>query len=270
MISDEEMPLPLSALEGPVGALFCDLDGTLTTGGRLESATLAAIEALDAAGVPLILVTGRPGGWAHALQLSLPFRAAIAENGGVTYVRDGSRVRKHLALDPRALGAWRQRALQLATELMDRVPGARLSTDTAYREVDVAIDWHEEASLEPAAADALVAGIRAAGFTAFRSSVHVHIAPSSHDKLSASRALVADLLGGAPDRLEPYLFVGDSLNDEPMFAGFPRSIGVANVLAVWDQLAHRPAFVTAAAEGAGFRELAARILELVGGQVDRR
>ena len=226
------MALPLSSLEGPVGALFCDLDGTLTTGGRLESSTLAALEALDAAGVPLILVTGRPGGWAHALQLLLPFRAAIAENGGITYLRDGAHVRKHLVLDPHALGAWRQRALALAGELMDAVPGARLSSDTAYREVDVAIDWNEEVSLSAQAADALVAGARAAGFAAFRSSVHVHISPSSHDKLSASRALVAELLGGAPDRLDPYLFVGDSLNDAPMFAGF--------------------------------RELAARILELLG------
>ena len=34
-----------------------------------------------------------------------------------------------------------------AVEVMTKVPGARLSTDSKYREVDLAIDWNEEATL---------------------------------------------------------------------------------------------------------------------------
>ena len=40
-----------------------------------------------------------------------------------------------------------------------------------------------------------------------------------------------------------------------LFRSFPSSIGVANVLAWWDQLPHRPAYLAEAAEGAGLREV---------------
>jgi hypothetical protein len=33
------MALPLSELRGPVRALFSDIDGTVTTGGRVEAST---------------------------------------------------------------------------------------------------------------------------------------------------------------------------------------------------------------------------------------
>ena len=29
--------------------------------------------------------------------------------------------------------------------------------------------------------------------------------------------------------LAPYVYVGDALNDAPMFGGFPKSVGVANI-----------------------------------------
>jgi hydroxymethylpyrimidine pyrophosphatase-like HAD family hydrolase len=73
---------------------------------------------------------------------------------------------------------------------------------------------------------------------------------------------VRDVLGGSSDDLAPYVYVGDSLNDAPMFGGFPRSVGVANVRAWWDELPARPRYVTAAAEGAGLRELVAHVLAL--------
>jgi hypothetical protein len=55
-------------------------------------------------------------------------------------------------------------------------------------------------------------------------------------------------------------FVGDSPNDEPMFRFFPNSIAVANVADFADTIAHKPAYVTRSAEGAGFAELARLIL----------
>ena len=58
--------------------------------------------------------------------------------------------------------------------------------------------------------------------------------------------------------------MGDSLNDAPMFNAFPLSVGVANVLEVWEELEAFPRFVTRAREGAGFVELANRILKARG------
>ena len=45
-----------------------------------------------------------------------------------------------------------------------------------------------------------------------------------------------------------------------MFRGFPRSVGVANVRDVWDELASKPSRVTRGREGAGFEEVARAIL----------
>ena len=77
-----------------VRAVFTDLDGTLTTGGRLAATTYETVAALDAAGVEVVVVTGRPAGWGHAMFRLWPVRAVVTENGGVTYLRAGGRERK--------------------------------------------------------------------------------------------------------------------------------------------------------------------------------
>jgi hydroxymethylpyrimidine pyrophosphatase-like HAD family hydrolase len=138
---------------------------------------------------------------------------------------------------------------------MSKVPGARLSSDSKYREVDLAIDWNEEASLSKEDAEEVVQRIRKAGFSASRSSVHVNFGPPHFDKLSACVTVVRHVLGGDGNDLEPYVYVGDALNDAPMFGGFPKSIGVANVRAWWDELAFKPAYLTERPEGAGLREV---------------
>ena len=61
---------------------------------------------------------------------------------------------------------------------------------------------------------------------------------------------------------EPYVYVGDALNDAPMFAGFERSVGVANIKRWWEELTHKPGFLTEAEEGAGLREVIKHILAL--------
>ena len=93
-----------------------------------------------------------------------------------------------------------------------------------------------------------------------RSSVHVNFGPPMFDKLSACLGLVRSVLKGDPQQLDSYVYVGDALNDAPMFKGFPQSVGVANVKQWWDELTHKPAFVTEAAEGAGLRELVEHLL----------
>ena len=102
--------------------------------------------------------------------------------------------------------------------------------------------------------------LRARGFNAVRSSVHVNFWPGRFDKLSACKRVVSEAFGGRADDLAPYMYVGDALNDEPMFRGFPRSVGVANVRDVWDELGAKPARVTRRREGAGFEEVVRSIL----------
>ena len=47
------MTRPLSDLRGPVRALFSDVDGTMTTGDRIEASTYEALERLGEAGIPV-------------------------------------------------------------------------------------------------------------------------------------------------------------------------------------------------------------------------
>ena len=256
------MSRPLSDLRGPVRALFSDIDGTMTTGERIEAATYAALEELVGSGIPVIMVTGRPAGWGQAFMKMLPVSAVVTENGGVTFVREGRRQSKLYGVPQATLPEWRRRMNDAAVDVMSKVPGARLSSDSKYREVDLAIDWNEEVSLSKDDAEVVVHMLRRAGFTAVRSSVHVNFGPPHFDKLSACMSVVRQVLGGDPADLSSYVFAGDALNDAPMFQGFPSSVGVANIKAWWDELTSRPAYLTELPEGAGLRELIAHLLSL--------
>ena len=256
------MTRPLSELRGPVRALFSDVDGTMTTGERIEAQTYAALERLGEAGVPVIMVTGRPAGFGHAFMKMTPVLACVAENGGVTFVREGRRIHKHYGVPAASLPEWRRRMNDIAVDVMSKVPGARLSSDSRYREVDLAIDWNEEVSLTKEEAETCVELIRKGGLAAVRSSVHVNFGPPSFDKLSACLDIVRKVLGADPSDLSPYVYVGDALNDAPMFGGFPTSVGVANIKAWWDELAHKPAFLTERPEGPGLREVVEHLLSL--------
>ncbi|MGE5185618.1 MAG: HAD family hydrolase [Acidobacteriota bacterium] len=256
------MTRPVSELRGPVRALFSDVDGTMTTGDRIEAKTYEALERLGEVGIPVIMVTGRPAGFGHAFMKMTPVLACVAENGGVTFVREGRRVHKHYGVPAASLPEWRRRMNDIAVDVMSKVPGARLSSDSRYREVDLAIDWNEEVSLAKEDAETCVELIRKAGLSAVRSSVHVNFGPPSFDKLSACLDLVRKVLGGSTTELASYVYVGDALNDAPMFGGFPTSVGVANIKAWWDELAYRPSYITERPEGAGLRELVEHLLSL--------
>jgi HAD superfamily hydrolase (TIGR01484 family) len=256
------MSLPLAELTGPVRALFSDLDGTLSTHGRVEGSTYLALEKLGEAGIPLVLVTGRPAGWGQAIAGLVPFHAVVAENGGVTFFRHGTSLKKIYGVPAASLPEWRRRMQAAAVEVMHEIPGVRMSTDSTYREVDLAIDWNEEARLSREDAEQVVEMMRARGFTAVRSSVHVNFGPPTIDKLSACKVVVSRVLGGDPNDLSPYVYVGDALNDAPMFAGFDKSVGVANIRRWWEELSHKPRYLTQGEEGAGLREVVEHVLKL--------
>jgi HAD superfamily hydrolase (TIGR01484 family) len=246
---------------GDVRALFTDLDGTMTTGGQLRPSTYAAMASLDAAGVPVVIVTGRPAGWGEAIARLWPVTAVVTENGCVTITKDArGHWKRSYVISSTKLPELRKRMHGHAEEIARLVPGARLSSDSTFTEVNLAVDWNEDVKLPEDSAKRIETLLRERGYAAVRSSVHVNFWPKGFDKLWACRRVVRDVLGGNPQALDDYLYVGDALNDEPMFRGFPRSVGVANIRAVWDDLEHKPAHVTRAAEGRGFEELVRAIL----------
>src|SRR6187455_1499168 len=160
------MTRPVTELRGPVRALFSDVDGTMTTGERIEASTWEALERLGEAGIPVIMVTGRPAGFGQAFMKMTPVLACVSENGGVTFIRDGRKLVKHYGVPAASLPEWRRRMNDAAVDVMSKVPGARLSSDSKYREVDLAIDWNEEVQLTRDEAEAAVSMLQKAGFTA--------------------------------------------------------------------------------------------------------
>ena len=162
--------------------------------------------------MPVVIVTGRPASWGDALARAWPVAAVVTENGGVAHVRNKHGVvSKRLAIPAARLAVQRARMEKAIAAACKKVPGARLSADSRYREVDLAIDWNEDVRLPEARAMELERALRLAGFNAVRSSVHVNVWPGRFDKLSACRWVMKQVLGRDPAKLAPYVYVGDAL-----------------------------------------------------------
>jgi len=242
-----------------------DIDDTLTTDGKLTAQAYAALERLKQAGKRLVAVTGRPAGWCDHIARMWPVDAVVGENGAFYFWHDAQAGRLGRRYqDSAAVRAERRTQLEaIASSILQAVPGCALAADQAYRETDLAIDYCEDVPALPLdAADRIAARMREAGLTAKVSSIHVNGWFGSYDKLAMCRALLAERFGvdlGVDNRA--WAFVGDSPNDAPMFGFFEHSVGVANVARFSAQLTARPKFVTQAATGAGFDELAAHLLK---------
>ncbi|CAG9181064.1 hypothetical protein LMG23992_04383 [Cupriavidus laharis] len=253
--------LPATALRR-VRGILTDIDGTLTTGGRLPARAGLALEQLRLSGLHVIPVTGRCIAWAEILVRLWPVDAIIGENGAFySHLRDGRLLTRFLDNAPaRARNLERIRAL--GERILREVPGSALASDQAWHAADLAIDHAEDVAPLPADAVAHILRLmQDAGMTATVSSIHVNGWFGRHDKLSMSRLCAAELLGEDLDaRRDEWLFIGDSANDASMFAHFPLSVGVANVREILPQLPVAPAYVTDASGGEGFAEMAAQLL----------
>jgi HAD superfamily hydrolase (TIGR01484 family) len=254
---------PVEARRG-IRGVFCDIDETLTTGGRLTAEAYAAMERLERVGVQVVPITGRPAGWCDHIARMWPVAAVVGENGAFyfRYDRVARAMRRAFADDDTARAANRERLRAIGAEIVQAVPGCAIAADQHYRETDLAIDYCEDvARLPRAAVDRIVALMQARGLTAKVSSIHVNGWFGAYDKLAATRRLMREEFGVDLDAVRgSYVFVGDSPNDAPMFAFFSHSIGVANVRDFAGRLAHEPRYVASASAGAGFQEVAECLL----------
>ena len=253
-----------AARRGAIRFVLLDIDDTLTTNGRLTAAAYAALESLSGRGLRVIPVTGRPAGWCDLIARFWPVDAVIGENGAF-YFRYDHQARvmtRRFWLSAEERDAARPRLHQLGKEIIAAVPGARIAADQPYRTADLAIDFAEDTGpLPPADIDRIVALMHAAGASARISSIHVNGWFGDWDKLAMTRRLFREVYGIEVDgQRQTVAFIGDSPNDEPMFAHFPLSVAVANIRPYLAQLKARPAYVTARESGAGFVEFAEMLL----------
>jgi HAD superfamily hydrolase (TIGR01484 family) len=255
---------PLAELDARgVKALLFDIDDTLTTAGKLTAQAYDALERLQRAGKIMVPVTGRPAGWCDHIARLWPVDAVVGENGAFYFFFAGGRLQKRFQDDADTRREKRDRLEAIAHRILAAVPGCALAADQNYRETDLAVDYCEDVPPLPLeAAERIALLMREAGLNAKISSIHVNGWFGEYDKLATSRVLFAERFGMdlAKSRRE-VVFAGDSPNDAPMFAFFDCSVGVANVRRFKDLLADEPKYVTRAAAGAGFTELAEHLLQ---------
>jgi HAD superfamily hydrolase (TIGR01484 family) len=242
--------------------ILMDIDDTLTTGGKLLQSSYSALWRLSTAGLKIVPITGRPAGWCDLIAREWPVDGVVGENGAfVFWEAEGRRLRQMISLDAvpndaPALERVRERALR-------EVPGCRVAKDQFCRRFDLAMDFAEE---EPALGLGEAQKIKRIcdeeGVRAKISSIHVNAWMGDYDKLSTALRYLGERFGYDDERdRERVMFVGDSPNDEPMFAHFPKTCGVANVRRYGHLMRRFPAFVTESEGGEGFAEAAKQILD---------
>ncbi len=246
--------------------IITDVDGTLTTDGKITATALAALESAQAAGLKTIAVTGAAAGTCDTMARTWPLDAVIGESGGFVFrlhPDTGRMVHLHILPRDERRGHWSEYEKVLA-RVMQEVPGAALAADQAYRETDLAIDHAQDVTpLDDDAVAKIVQIMEDAGMTTGRSNIHVNGWLGPYDKLATTRLVLKDLfLADVDDAGERgrWLFVGDSPNDQALFGFFPLSVGVANIADFGAAIETPPGYVAAGVSGDGFAEIVAAVL----------
>ncbi|MEC7241603.1 MAG: HAD-IIB family hydrolase [Myxococcota bacterium] len=246
--------------------VFCDIDDTLTWEGRLVPEAFAALARLQSCGLRVIPITGRPAGWVDHIARMWPVDGVVGENGGLWFFMSGGQLQRRFLQSPTERMQNRRRLDDAAASILESVPGTALASDQPYRELDLAVDFCEDVPALPGSAiDQIVEGFEKVGATCKVSSIHVNGWFGDFDKAKGCARFLEERFGEQlEDNLDRYAFFGDSANDEPLFATFGLSIGVANVAEFLPRMKTAPRFITEKNGGHGFAEGIARLLSLRG------
>jgi len=252
--------------------VLMDIDDTLTRGGKLLSSSYSALWKLKDAGLKVIPVTGRPAGWCDLIAREWPVDGVIGENGALAFWEEsppGETAEKErlpilkTEYHPNAVKNDSPVLARIKERALAEFPELRLAKDQFARLFDLALDFAEEDPVLPfSVAERVRVIAEEEGARAKVSSIHVNIWMGNYDKLSMASRFLEKRFGwqsGAGDT--EVIFVGDSPNDEPMFARFPLACAVANVSRYGNLIRHLPAYVASKECGDGFAEIAETILQ---------
>jgi HAD superfamily hydrolase (TIGR01484 family) len=220
-----------------------DLDDTLTTHGVVPSSVIEAFERLQKNKIKVVIVTGRPAGWADALIKLLPLDGVVCENGAALFFwtqgfRNKNKTTEPLKLfwdttqstytttAPRGLDP---RLTQIREKVLLKFKRVKVASDQFARLYDLAIDFAEEVKppLSFAEAQKIHQVFADLGAEAKVSSIHVNGWFGSFSKQSGLRTLVET--HWKKSLTNNVIYVGDSPNDSSLFETVGCSVGVANI-----------------------------------------
>ena len=249
----------VAAIEG----LVFDLDGTVLTDGVLSLDTYRALGALADAGLDLVVCTGRPAAWGEALHRQWPLALSVTENGAIAFFSPAGHLERIDRLAPEARGKRRARLMTGVEQLRSAFPELSFADDNLGRLSDITFDIGERRQVAPELVRRVRRQALTLGARSFVSSIHLHITLDADDKASGTiRALGIARGRDTTAALSRYAFVGDSANDDACFGAFRMTFGVSNVAPYLEAMTVGPRYVTKAAAGEGFVELADRLLAL--------
>ena len=257
---------PLAERQSLTG-LFTDIDDTLTHNGSIVPSALQALHDLRHAGVRVIAITGRAVGWCQqhvsgAPQPAWPVDAIVAENGALAWVcKDGTAPVKHYQQDATERAAHQIRMRAVTARVLREVPEARTTGDADTRETDLTFDHAEHCAPEAQRTARILDILHAEGMHTSVSSIHIHGCFAHFDKWLGAQWITQLLYGERLERnLAHWAFIGDSGNDQAMFAHVPASVGVANIRQHAPGMQQLPRYITQATHGHGFAEMARAVL----------
>ena len=163
-------PSPVAAIDAAAAqrltGVFCDIDDTLTWKGELVPQAFQALFRLREAGLKVVPITGRPGGWVDHIARMWPVDGVVGENGGLWFWMEEGGLQRRFLQDAQTRRDNRERLTDLGALILSKVPGTALASDQSYRDLDLAIDFCEDVPrLDDAAIDQIVMHFRAAGAT---------------------------------------------------------------------------------------------------------
>jgi hypothetical protein len=220
-VMERRRPQPIDEVPGELCSdlayVFTDLDDTLTENGLLPAESYAMVWRLQAAGLRVVVVTGRPAGWCDHLARMWPVDGVVGENGAFFFAYDRERRRMDrrylLSAPERAEG--QARLARVRERALAEVPGCAVAADQPYRIADLAIDFCEDVAPLPMEQVRRIAGIaREEGATAKISSIHVNCWYGDFDKVACVRFYLHERARLDWDQARGRtIFFGDSPND---------------------------------------------------------
>ncbi|MFT4835333.1 MAG: HAD superfamily hydrolase (TIGR01484 family) [Psychromonas sp.] len=243
--------------------VLTDVDDTLTWQGQLPPETLIALANLQQAGLKVVAVTGACAGWCDHIAQLWPVDAVIGENGAfIMEKQDGYLTLK--SDSSMSIIAQNQAKLKgQVIEVLADYPDLNLTLDQSYRLCEVAIDIGQNRA--PVAADIIaeiVSKLNNLGANATASSIHINSWYGEHSKQVTSLNFLQEKGLSKAEIVSQACYVGDSVNDQFMFATLPKSVGVANIKHYWDKLLHHPKFVMTEPGGYGFAQFTKQLLAI--------
>lgn len=237
-----------------------DIDGTMTRatgrsgGGRLDTRVLDAFARLDAVGIAVLPVTGRPAGEALGLARYLPgVHHALAENGATFLTPDHPVEFLHPAPD-------RQRLLAAADELAAQSRPWVLAPDHFCRLADLA--WLRDGR-DDAEISRLQHAARDIGLWLVWSNVHIHLSQHPPDKGLG----VLDIAARLHVPASAIATIGDAPNDAGLWTRgrFGLTVGTGQVRGQEAYIPDLPEFLVAEASD-GWLALAEALIRARQGQ----